>query len=530
MWDRINIPLGIEGSLRNIFGAILVGGIDRTNPANAELITNKVKIAQVCRPRFIADFPFDIFYNNYAIFYEIIITLQVRTFTVEQLDAIIETNRDLILDSPYIDKKRYSVTESGNIASDDDIIAAITASLKEDLVAMSMDYVSEEEFISSSRIYIDWYKDSFAEFTALNMTSIMSDTGFDCKKPGRRMRHYQGLDDMQEYYNENMRIIKSLSEDSRIHSFVLDDKWLSNELQSENKQDTNALFTIGLKEIDETVGELRRGHMLGILGPPKGGKTRFTNYLVQRALSLGYNVCVWPLEGAADEWEAMQIASFIAQSTYAESKSKGKKDIVMLSSKDILEKKYMETDGLSRNDVRKLVATAKVIMSTSEKYGRLSFIEGTAYVEDFLDVLQSHYDTENQFDVLVIDQLVNVMSKSGKGKVERISEAYMNLKNFLANRLKVPALGLMPAQLKQTVVDMLRHNPAETIDVTAGGESSETLRTPDTTIGLFSTKEERDNNIMKIYSVASRHSGSFRDFQAKCYLECCLFMSQDDAV
>ena len=122
------------------------------------------------------------------------------------------------------------------------------------------------------------------------------------------------------------------------------------------------------------------------------------------------------------------------------------------------------------------------------------------------------------------------MSKRGKGKVERISEAYMQTKDFLANRLKRPALGIMPCQLKQDVVDFLRRNPEETIDVTAGGESAETVRTPDETIGLFSSKEERDLNMMKIYSVASRHNGSFKDFTAKCYLECCYFCSQDDSV
>lgn len=527
MWDRIGvIPLGIENSLRNIFGAMLVGGIDRTNPANAQLITDKVMIAKACRPRFSADFTFNIFYNNYAIFYEILVTLQVKSFTVEQLESIVETNRDLILDSPYIDKKRYSVTESGNIASDDDIIAAVTMSLVEDLQELSMMYVTEEEFASACKIYIDWYKNAFAEFTALNMSSIMSDTGFDAKKPGRRVRHYQGLADMQEYYNENMHIIKSLSDESRIHSFVLDDKWLGNELQGENKVDDNALFTIGIKEMDATIGELRRGNMLGVMGPPKGGKTRFTNYLVQRALSMGYNVCVWPLEGTSAEWEAMQVACLLAQSSYADLKSRGKSgSMIRMSSKDILQKRYNKSP-----EIMKQVAGAKQIMATSEQYGRLSFIEGTAYVEDFLDVIEAHYENENQFDVLVIDQLVNVMSKKGKGKVERISEAYMETKNFIANRLKRPALGIMPAQLKQDVVDFLRRNPDETIDVTAGGESAETVRTPDEVIGLFSSKEERDNNIMKIYSVASRHNGSFQDFQARCYLECCFFLSQDEEI
>jgi hypothetical protein len=526
MWDRITVPLGIENSLRNIFGAMMLGGIDRTNPANVQLITEKVTVANACRPRFSSDFVFNIFYNNYAIFYEIFETLQVRTFTVEQLQSIVETNRDLILDSPYIDKKRYSMTESGNIASDDDIINAVSSSLVDDLISLSMTYVTEEEFRSSCRIYIDWYKNTFAEFTTLNMASIMSDVGFDVKKPGKRVRHYQGLEDMQEYYNENMHIIKSLSEESRIHSFVLDEKWLSDELQSESKQDNNALFTIGIKEIDATVGELRRGNMLGVMGPPKGGKTRFTNYLVQRALSMGLNVCVWPLEGTSDEWEAMQISCFLAQSSYNDLKSRGKSGaMIRISSKDIIDKRYINSP-----EIRKQVAGAKQIMATSPQYGRLSFIEGTAYVEDFLDVLEAHYQNENQFDILVIDQLVNIMSKKGKGKVERISEAYMETKNFLANRLKRPALGIMPAQLKQDVVDFLRRNPEETIDVTSGGESAETVRTPDEVIGLFSSKEERDNNIMKIYSVASRHNGSFQDFQCRCYLESCFFLSQDEDI
>lgn len=504
----------------------MLGGIDRTKEENINLIKEKVRIAKMCKSRFIGNFPFNIFYNNYAIFYEIMITLQVNTFTVDQLEAIIETNRDLILDSPYIDKNRYSMTDDGNIASDDDILNAITNSLVESMQELSMMEVSEEEFISACNIYTSWYKNALAEFTALNMTAIMSDVGFDCKKPGKRVRHYQGLEDMKEYYNENMKIIKSLSDESRINSFVLDSKWLNNELQNEEKEDKNALFNIGIKEMDATIGELRRGNMLGVMGPPKGGKTRFTNYLVQRALSMGYNVCIWPLEGTAEEWQAMQTACFLASNSYNTLKKSGKQgSMIRISSKDILQKRYGNSP-----EIKKQVAAAKTVMATSENYGRLSFIEGTAYVEDFLDVLESHYENENQFDVLVIDQLVNIMSRKGRGKVERISEAYMETKNFLANRLKVPALGIMPAQLKQEVVDFLRRNPEETLDVTSGGESAETVRTPDEVIGLMSTKEERDNNIMKIYSVASRHNGSFQDFQARCYLECCYFLSQDEEI
>ncbi len=523
MWDRISIPAGIEMSLKSIFGAILISGIDRTNEDNAELIAEKVRVAKGCRPRFLAEFQYNIFYNDYAILYEIIQTLQAKEFNADQLNTIINTNRDLILNSPYIDKTKYGITGNGNLVIDDDIIEVVRASLSEKLDKLSNMYVTEDEFISSCKIYSDWYKNTLAEYTALNMSAIMSDAGADIKKPGKRSKHYHGLHDMQEFYNENISIIRSLSEDNKINSYVIDDKWLNKDMEDEDRDDKKAMFKVGIKEIDDTIGNLRRGYMLGIVGPPKGGKTRFTNYLVQRALSLGYNVCVWPLEGSSDEWIAMQIACLLASSSYESAMRKGKDTgIIRISSKDILEKKYKNSP-----EIRKQVIGAKHVMANSEGYGRLSFIEGTAYVEDFLDVIDNHYQTKNPFDVLVIDQLVNIMSKTGRGKAERISEAYMQTKNYLANQMKVPALGLMPAQLKQDVVDYLRKNPGETIDVTSGGESAETIRTPDEVIGLFSSKEERSNNIMGMYSVASRHNESFRDFQAKCYLECCMFMSQD---
>lgn len=523
MWNRINIPLGVEQSLNNIFSALLVGGIDRSTDTGKALIKEKESQFRSCYPRFVGDFSFNIFYNNYAIFYEILVTLQVKIFTVEQLETILDTNRDLVLDSPYIDKNRYAKTESGNIASDDDIMQAITSDLIETFVTLSNTIVSEEEFRASCVTYINWYKDAFGEFTALNMASIMSDVGFDCKKPGKRMRHYQGLQDMQEYYNDNMRIIKSLSEESKIKSYVVDEQWFDKEMQNESRKDNNLMFKIGLHEIDDTIGYLRRGNMLGVLGAPKGGKTRFTNNLVGRALDLGFNVCVWPLEGTTEEWEAMQIAFYIAHTSYNSVKSGKRESMLRISSKDILEKTYLKS-----MEMRKQIASAKQAMAISEKRGRLSFITGTAYVEDMFDIMEAHYENENPFDVLVIDQLVNVMSKKGKGKVERISEAYMQTKDFITNRLKTPALGIMPAQLKPVVVDYLRKNPDDIIDVTSGGESAETIRTPDFSLGLFSSREERNNNIMKIYNVASRHSADFEDFQARCYLECCYFLSEED--
>lgn len=519
MWDNINIPLGVTDSLEDLYAALIIGGIDKR--IDVELYNRKYSIHKNCLQRFKGFFPFNVFYNNYAIFYEVFMTIQLKEFSVEQLDTVIESNKDLILDSPYIARNKYTETQSGNLINDDDFLKVVGTNLKEMLMQLSYREVSEEKFVSSCNVYITWFKETMGEYTALSMAAIMN-KGYEHKKPNKRSRTYKGLKDMRKFYTEQMEIIDSLSEEKHAKSSVIDMEWFQQEVQKEGKEDDKLMFKVGLREIDSACRPLRRGEMLGIVGPPKGGKTRFTNFIVAVALQHGYNVCVWPLEGTKEEWEAMQVACLMA----FESRAKTSKtdEMVMMSSSDILTHAYTKS-----KEMTKQVLAAKMLLASNTKLGRLSFIQNTAYVEDMFDVLQSHYDNVNQFDVLVVDQLINVMSSTGKGKVERTSEAYVKMKDFLANKLRIPALGVMPSQLKQEVIDNLRRNPDETIDVTGGAETAETVRTPDEIWGLFSSKEERANNIMKIYSVASRQNENFPDFQAKCFLKCCYFLSQEDA-
>lgn len=501
----LNYTLGITESINKIFAGILIGAIEKDNPDFKRI----VMAAKTNRNRFLANFPSNVFQDEYAIFYEVVVTLNAKVFTVNELESILDTNRDIVLDSPYVNISKLANTQSGTQSTDDEKLEAIKANVVELYIDLSNRYVSEDEFDSSCAIFINWFKNQFMLQTSQAMAQIMSDRGYEERKPGRRTRKYSGFNDCRAYYNEKIKILNELSETDRIRSMVVGPEWYEQDAQNEKIEDTNALMTIGIPEIDEMLGELRRGNMLGILGPPKGGKTRFTNYVVSRALSLGLNVCIWTLEGTKEEWIAMQLAAMIRR-----------EHNLAFNSKDILQRKYA-----SRSPDKELVTAAKIKLSTDPSIGRLSFIESTAYVEDFLDTIEAHYDNENPFDVIVIDQLIDILSRTGRGKVERIGQAYQELKIFITTKMKRPALAVMPAQLKQDVVDFLRKNPGETIDVTAGGESAETIRTPDEVIGLFSSKEERAGNIMHIYSVASRHSANFSDFRVKAELKCCHFES-----
>lgn len=502
----------ITEAVNKIFSAILIGELKTDNPNAKE----KAATMRSCLSKFNAMFTVNAFLNEYALFWDIIHNKRVLFLNESTLSNMVDNNADLILDSPFIDIQKYCNIDSENPLTDTEKVLMFKASAVELLKQLSNTFVSEEEFDSYCLIYKGWFEDEYTLETVQNMSIILTDGGLTVKKPNKRSVHYKGAIAAREYYNERMAVIRELSDESSIKSIIVDSVYLEDELDKEGKGqvDNNSILSFGLPEIDSVMGSMRRGNMIGILGPPKGGKTRMANYLVQRALQQGLNVCVWPLEGTREEWIAMQISCYLRT-----------RHNVSIDSKKILMKSYLSDNTPEGRKRQEAIISARTDLFKNSQYGRLSFIEGVAYAEDFLDVLDDHYKTKNPFDVLVIDSLVNIMSRQRKGKVERISEGYMQLKNYIANQMKIPAIAIVPAQLKQDTVDYLRRNPDETIDVTAGGESAETVRSPDEIIGLFSTKEERESKQIHIYSVASRHSESFKDFLARCELGSCYFES-----
>lgn len=499
----------VQESLDMIFAGILVGGIDTSD---TDLVARKREVIKANIPRFDSTFTNNIFFEEYALIYDVAKKVKSPVFTVNQVNTIIDNNTDLVLDSPFIDINKYNFSVADTVVSDEEKVEAFKSKVQELIVRLSNVYVSEDEFEVACNTYIDVYKDFLMQDVANEMSRIMA-TGIEERLPNRRRRTLKGREDAQMYYEEKMEIIRALEEDTVTHSYIVDDKWLDDQLEKTDEQLEDAITDFGIKEIDEKVGMLRRGNMIEFMGPPKGGKTTAAAYLGERCLSQGFNVAVWPLEGEADEWEAMFEALIIRRF---------EKDPMKLDKKNILERRY-HSDA-----ERQSVISAKTILATDPTRGRLSFISGSAYVEDYRTVLDNHYKRCNPFDVLIIDSPINFMSRKGKAKPQAISEAYMGIKDYVSHKMNRKALCIVTAQLKQDIVDFLRKNPSETIDVTAGGESAETIRTPDEVIGLFSTKNERSLGQMKVYDVASRHHETFDDLYIGCELGCAYFYSKPE--
>ena len=99
----LSYTVGIEECLRNIFAGVLVGGLRKDNPIAKE----KIREAKICLARFSANFPSNIFQNEYAVYYDIIVNLKAKVFTKGQLGEIIDNNREIVLNSPYVDLSGY---------------------------------------------------------------------------------------------------------------------------------------------------------------------------------------------------------------------------------------------------------------------------------------------------------------------------------------------------------------------------------------------------------------------------------------
>lgn len=499
-------PIGIQESIETIFSAIIVGGIN-----NKEIKGRKREVYKQCIPVFLNKFTTNIFKDEYAFLYELIHGLNVKVFTLNQLESVLYNNESVILESPKIDLSKWSNTVDNRPATNDEKIEAFKLNLTELFLELSNKLVTEEEFNSACEIFIDYYSNEEMLNIAQNMSLIMSDLGYIEKEKGTKSKIYKGRDDARRYYNEKIQVLNDFSKETRSYSYIINEDWLEQELMKEASGAVQVLLDFGIKEVDDSLQGLLRGNLLGILGPTKGGKTKMCNFLGGRALDKGLNVAVWALEGTKEEWEANQTALFVR-----------KKYGVVMDSKMILTRNY------STNYLKQLSIAAKTHLALDSSRGRLSFIDKSAYVEDFIDILVEHYENENKYDVVIIDSLVNILSRQNMQKVPRISEAYMKFKDFLVNKLPVPVLGIVPAQLKQKTIDNLRKDPDDDIDITDGAESAETIRTPDEILGMFSSKEERRAGIMKIYGVGSRHTEVFGNFAVRCELGCSYFFSDPE--
>lgn len=503
-----------EETLDTIFAAIVIGGLD----LKSTLVQEKRDVYKMALPYFRGIFKDNVFEEEYAILYSIIIEHKIGIFTENQLRTIIDENSTEILNSETIHLKDLlssvmdeSVAEKAN---DNDLLSVFADRAVDRFIKLSNKVVTIDEFRACCQLYIELYKKE-EYLKIIGNCSIITAASKRLKNSRGRYITYSGVDGAKKYYVDAVQVLNRLSGEVSSQDEKRDAEWLKKQAEVDSIDDIKLIKT-GLDEIDNTIGYFCRTQMLGILGPTKGGKTRFTVHLVERLLEAGLNVAIWILEGSKEEWDSM-IESRIIMGKHK----------ISIDSQKIKERTYCDNieDEDKKERYRQLVESAMVEYAIGEGRGQVSFINEMLYIEDYQEKLISHFENVNPFDVIVIDSPLIVQSLRMTPKTERITNCYESLKLFLEHGLPKKIGAICTAQIKQSVIDDLRRNPDDDLDVTSGGEAAATIRTPDTSIGLFSSKDEREAGIMRFYCVASRHSVAFRNFKAKCSLGSCFFES-----
>lgn len=499
MSEILSFDIGTQESLKKIFATLL---IDPKTIGDDNIYRVKYDTYSKSIGMFLHKFTVNVFFNEYYFIYQVFKESSVRIFTKEQISSLIAQNQKDLLSSPYINTSNTSLTSNGGVLSDSERIEAFTENMWDLIDDLTKTVVSYDEFESSCNQYLIAYRNEYMKQTALAMAMIMQPDGYIEKLKRSRTKTWQGENDCSEYYTYRKAHLSELDEDKRVSSLEINEDYATKENNKDvgGDGDGEALLDYGIKEIDGIAQVMRRSHLVNIMGITKGGKTTFATYLTERALRKGLNVAVWSLEGSIKERQAI-IESLCAYNLESDKRRVPRNEII--------------GRAYSSKENRQAIANARTIIA-SPKYGKLTYITGTAYVEDFESVLLDHYTRENKFDVLIFDSPILMLSRYGAGKVERISEGIVKLKNLISTKLN--CLCIMTAQIKQEHIDKLRAKPNETIDITAGGESAEVIRTPDEVIGLFSSKLERSNGQMKLSNVASRHHETFSDFYVGCDL------------
>lgn len=287
----------------------------------------------------------------------------------------------------------------------------------------------------------------------------------------------------------------------------------------EDEYQLQRITTFGIEELDKHLGGIYEGDMVSLLAPAKGGKSRFSTYVLHNAVvNHGQNVVMWSIENGWKGWEALIRArhfNWFYNSRITDATQMRIIDADMIRKGEYPSPEFRELELASWTDLK-----------SNSSYGRITNIDHDFDFDTFIEVIDN---AVNEFGAkLICVDYLQLITGGPKGmtKNERIAEAYKRMLQYLK---KKKIAGIFPAQLKQTVVgDLRKVDPDELINMElrdSAGESYEVIKTPDVNLSLYGTVEDIRNGTMKLLSIPSRNSQPFEPIDLYVDLGSCTFSS-----
>lgn len=420
----------------------------------------------------------------------------------EFLKLFLNRNRGILQKSrSYIDINAYGEID-GSVE-----LGYISGVLKHFKRLASMEEISVPEFETCFEKYLIEFKAIETE-KAYNQASIILTEGLTL---GRKK--YFGFEDSTNFLNRKIAEIKGLVDMQEGTGFTTAREMLNEEketVKSEKVADWGRL-----KTLNDVYGGIYTGMFYQFIAPPKTGKSKLCAKETHiAAIEWGTNVSVWAIEGGKEAFLAQLRAIHF--------------DYIYNRNVGITEKKFGVSqdvilhDKFPNDELKQLELSSKLDLASNEDYGSIDFIDRPFNVETFLEDIDTSIKSNNS-RMLVIDYLQLIGSSTNIDERKAVADAYKKLLKYCkTNNIAV----VSPGQYKQEAMDKLI-NMKDTSQAemrTAGGSSSEVIRTPDVIFALWATTQDITNNTIKIISMPGRFSKPFPQIDVITDFESCQFI------
>lgn len=483
-----------------IFAGLFYGDLNTDIESERRLTEEKAVISKDCMKLFRAKMKDDVFFSTYSVLSQLLLQdgeLSGGLPTRKLLGKVISEGDKLVNSGIFPTVQKAKELHLGEL-NDEALVSILTDEVKADYAEVCRKVVTFEAFQVALQDYINEFTRVFMQQSYAIAANILDLEGMTVQE-GRKQIYLSGMSDASDYIADKTKYIMQFENNGVARGYVYDNNRLKEREKERGVEEP--LFGTGISEIDSVYGDLRRGQVLAILGPMKGGKTSFSMYLAARALAKGLNVAVWITDGLATEWEDGIRVSLLSNGLF-------RGNAVDINRGDLAR-------GLVADDSyegKSLAAIDQALASNSD-LGRLSFITDTAYAENLEKDLLSHYKNLNPFDVLIFDTPLNMQSLTrGRNKVEMLSTGMIELAHILRYRLPTKVASVWTGQIKQSDIDYILSHPDEELSITSAAESSEMIKTPDRIFAVVSTKDQRSFKQTTITEIASRQGGDIPKF------------------
>ena len=464
--------------------------------SDAESIKNRQYIFSQLKP--------EIFKNENFIIYSILYNFKDKMLTpdAEFINLYLLRNTKLITDN----QATLNISEYKDLA-DNEVEAYISAVLKK--FTRLLQLPNADNLI----LILEKFKE---DYKAIELASAYDDAKYvlyEGKQVGRKM--YQGYEDSISLVKRVTAKIEGLLDRTTGAGFI-DGSDMLEEESDDIKPKKISDFDL-ISELNDYLGGVYSSIFYNVLAPTKGGKSKFCARLAHTALvKYGTNVSVWPHEGGPKAWFA-QLRAIHYEWFYI--RNQGRTDLPRLSQRDILWGTY------PNEEVKQLEMLSKQDLFTNPSYGKVNMIDRPFKVETFIDEIETSVQLNNS-ELVIIDYLqligwdaYNTSKNQAIGTAYQLALSYCKKRNIAI---------VSPSQFKQEFMnEMAKSKDGQEHEFrTAGGESSEIIRTPDINIALYASIDDLQRKEMTIKSIPSRLAEPYPDVKIYADLCSCVFASK----